>query len=134
MEISENLNIPNIEKENIDRLASILYGLLGENLYLEVVGGAVTKKWPRKDIDIVFGVDFKNGRTELEKAENSLINTISIVSEVEEVSNGYFQMGKVQKPYRDHQYDDDDILSHSGSVELIPQSGTTIELVQVSNT
>lgn len=132
MEISEHLNIPDVEKENINLLAEIIYGLTNGKANLEVVGGVISKPWPRKDIDLVIKMPKETGATELIRAQKSITRLEKLVGLVEEVSDGYFSRGSTRDPEIDRYVQSgDDILQHTGSVTVIPSSGTDIELIRV---
>ena len=132
MEISEHLNIPDIEKENLNLLAEIIYGLTDGKANLQVVGGAISKPWPRKDIDLVIEMQSEKGNTELIKAQKSVIRLEKLVELVEDASDGYFTKGQTRDPEIDRYVQSgDNILQHTGSVAVIPQKGTNIELIRI---
>jgi|GEM_PF-3636841 len=133
MEIG-NLTIPDTEKENVQNLKQYLEIAakgFGHNVNINVVGGAVTKEWPRKDIDLTLSIlDLKNKLkgNALDKAEYSFLEMEKIVREVIESKSGY-RIIETIKPYLDHEYEDPEIVAHNGSIVVSPRTGTPIEII-----
>lgn len=121
-----NLPIPEEEKSNIQKLLRLIKS--GDNTVdLEVVGGVKDKKWPRKDIDITISVDNGVGDTELERAKDKLDKIEEKVGKA--ISGSEFVVSKKTIPYIDHEFNNDNILAHEGSLEIQPKTGTPIELI-----
>ena len=134
----DNLQIPELEKTNLHNLFNLLMKIAtknGDKIKLDIVGGVLNKSWPRKDIDVVIKMEQENGSSELDKAEKSFNKLVQFTHQVENDSNGFFQLGRKHPPYPSSQFDSDNIniLEHNGSLEINPQLGTTIELIRRSD-
>lgn len=128
----EDLDIPVEERNNIWNLFGLLKKTAKEQgleIELEVVGGVKSKKWPRKDIDVTVTTN-----TNRPKGKNKLDETTAeyneIVQLVESATKGsFFKIKKKILPYANKEFGDLNILDHKGSVEIEPQTGTPIELI-----
>jgi len=129
----ENLRIPEDEKGNIVRLVGALKkaGLeLGYDIETEVVGGALNKPWPRKDIDITVKTGKKGkGETALDRA-NDEFNTLSEIAKKATEIDEHFSISTAIKPAMDEEFDSPNILKFDGLIRIKPKMGTQIELIR----
>jgi hypothetical protein len=129
----ENLQIPEDEKGNIERLFSALKRAgqeSGCDIETEVVGGTLNKPWPRKDIDVTVKTGKKvKGETELERAKDGFKTLSRIVKKATKIDK-YFTVSKVIEPAMDEEFDSPDILKFDGVIQVEPKIGTRIELIR----
>lgn len=128
-----NLSIPDLDKENIKVLGNLLQesaNELNHEIKIEIVGGAVKKQWPRKDIDVSLTISDLKGKlkgTAIERAEK----TFSVMEEIvhNAVRKGAFRIAETTRPYLDHEFESPAIVAHDGSIVVMPLSGTLIEII-----
>lgn len=129
----EELQIPEDEKGNINRLFSVLRRAGQESGYdieTEIVGGVLNKSWPRKDIDITVKTGKKGeGKTELDRAKDEFKTLSGIAKKVTEIDK-YFSVSNVIEPAMDEEFDSPDILKFDGVIQIQPKKGTRIELIR----
>ncbi|KKR70344.1 MAG: hypothetical protein UU12_C0023G0017 [Candidatus Woesebacteria bacterium GW2011_GWA2_40_7b] len=128
----EYLQIPENEKNNVDELVSLLKKSAVELKYTiktKVVGGVVTKKWPRKDIDIVVDIQNKN---RYQKNSERVVASFKILTEITDRAlreNSRFKIDHSINPHPDPQLGDPEILIHLGTVIIKSMDGVPIELL-----
>lgn len=104
MEITA-LSIPETDRENVQILSNLLVSAgrdIGHDIEVAMVGGATSKPWPRKDIDLLCTLNDLRGMlhgTELEKANE------------------------------DPEFQNPDILAHRGAIRVRSSSGVPIEII-----
>ncbi len=132
---SGSLEIPKQELNNLAILSKGLKKIDKVTLYL--VGGALTKPWPRKDIDVavVYERD-PNGVSRENKSHYQFCSDDyqALLETVEKFlqSNKSWSIVNTIEPERDYEFgNQDSILRHDGSVVLQPNHGTPIELVHI---
>lgn len=131
----DNLQIPELERQNLKELINRLEESAERQRYkinTEIVGGAVQKEWPRKDIDLVCKtsgpmLEGPQNSTSLSRAKFFLGVLEDIVRGA--VSSSQFEIVEVKKPYEDREFNDMNILAHDGSIVIKPGTGTQIELI-----
>ena len=134
---TEKLNIPENESKNIRELFSALKKAgqeKGFKVETEVVGGVLSKPWPRKDIDATFRVlGYKGkGSTGLECAKDEFKNLSETVKRATEI-NQDFSIVKEMEPAMDEEFGSPNILKFDGSIQIRPKTGTIIELIRKKN-
>lgn len=133
MEITA-LSIPETDRENVQILSDLLVNAgrsLGHDLDVVMVGGATSKPWPRKDIDLLCTLKDLRGKlngTELEKASMEQFELLEVARKALEMGDG-FELDDVVPPYEDHEFQNPNILSHRGVIRIRPQSGVLIEII-----
>jgi hypothetical protein len=134
MEI-QNLPIPDLEKQNIKVLVDLLQNEaehLRHKIQTEVVGGVITKEWPRKDIDLTFKILDIKGKlqgTAMERTKKSFSEMEKIVHGA--VRDGTYKIIKTTNPYLDHEFENPEIVAHDGSIVVMPLDGTLIEIINL---
>lgn len=134
----ESLRIPAKEKENIRQLRLLLESAAKElkhQLETEVVGGVVTKEWPRKDIDMSCRILDIMGETKGMGNFEIATKSLGILEEISRkalAGRSDFRIRQVVNPYQDNRYDDPNILEHNGSIVVQPRHGVSIELINNS--
>lgn len=133
-----HLQIPEVEKQNIRNLESLLEKAskdLKYSIETHVVGGVLTKEWSRKDIDLLCTIQNVRDRfsygTALDRAEASF-KILEEITQEALVDKGQFKIEQLIKPYLDHEYENPEILAHNGSIVVRPLEGTAIEIVNNS--
>lgn len=129
----EELRIPESEKGNLKRLLSALK-IAGEesgyDIKTQIVGGAVTKPWPRKDVDITIKTGKKGiGETELDRAIDEFKTLSEIAKRVTEIDKS-FTISHMIEPAMDEEFDSPNILKFDGVIQIQPENGTQIELIR----
>ncbi|MGA3292006.1 MAG: hypothetical protein ABSC49_02545 [Candidatus Microgenomates bacterium] len=131
----ESLSIPEKEKQNVKELMALMEKSandLQHRIVLEIVGGAVTKEWPRKDIDLachIVDLGDVEGEHPLERSNRFFSVLEDIVHDAVEKSGG-FAIVNTTHPYVDHQQGGEDIMEHNGSIIVKPiPKGTPIEVI-----
>lgn len=123
--------------ENLKNVSDKLERILREEAMegsLLVVGGAIDKPMPRKDIDLAVYIkpNWKKGNvmTELEKAQKSYIALKSIAEDIVKAIPG-MQMGEQIEPalMEDGSQESHNKLKTQGSVQLRPEKGIPLELI-----
>lgn len=131
----ENLQIPELERQNLKELFTRLKDSAERSKYTietEVVGGAVKKAWPRKDIDVRCVVE--GPMLEMPKNLPALMRARFYFGILEDIVQGAikdsrFEIEKETKPYEDPEFNDPNILFFDGSIVVKPKEGTKIELL-----
>jgi len=136
MEIHD-LPVPDHEKQNLSNLISKIQTVLKDRdieAKIDVVGGATSKPWPRKDIDIAVtfvGGDIENrsrypDELTYAEAEFNLFRGIveQAVSQLPQMS-----LGQIIEPSIDEEFESRSILKHNGSIAVNTDT-VPIELVR----
>lgn len=127
------LNIPDIEKNNLRELFSLLNRYAtdtNQTFDIKVVGGVIKKEWPRKDIDVIFSnKDIEN--TPIQYYEKVVGSYKSLEKAIDEavLPSGRYTLGDKMFPAIDEEFGDPNILKHNGSVVVVPAHGTKIEII-----
>lgn len=127
-----NLLIPDKEKENIDDLTKLLNKTATElkyNITTEVVGGVLTKEWPRKDIDIL--VNIQNS-VKYQKMSDQVGESFKILGKIVNTAlrgNSRFKIDHSINPYEDPEFGNAEMIIHNGSILVVPSEGVPIELI-----
>ena len=129
----EGLPIPEDEKNNLRKFLRVLKNAGNESGYdveTEVVGGAVNKPWPRKDIDVTVKTGKRGkGETELDRARDEFETLSKIAKKAIEI-DGDFSIDKVIEPAMDEEFGSPDIMKFDGVVQILPKKGARIELIR----
>lgn len=132
----ENLSIPENEKSNIERFFRALKKAGQESGYdveTEVVGGTLSKPWPRKDIDVIVKTGKRGeGITELERAKDEFGTLSDLVKMAVKIDIG-FKIDEEIEPAMDEEFGSPGILKFNGVIRVKPEKGTLIELIRTKN-
>lgn len=128
------LFMPDGEKKNIELFMSALLRCateLGYSLDITIVGGATTKPWPRKDIDLLcklYGITKESSETQEDFAQREL-TILYQIAEHATSNNENFAGITVAPPLRHRDFDQPDILISRGSIKITQKSGIDIEMI-----
>ena len=129
----EGLPIPENEKNNIKRLFGALKDAgrqSGYNVETEVVGGALSKPWPRKDIDVTVKTGkMGKGETELDRAKDEFKTLSEIAKRATEIDKNFVVREEIE-PAMDEEFGSPGILKFDGVIRIQPKKGTQIELIR----
>lgn len=122
---AQNTELPEIDRRNLQILKD-LFNKVDRKIVL--VGGAAKHGGQRKDLDVVVLMPELGECSSVSESERRLNIFMSELSRIVEDSNEYLKIGQITNP---HCNDNgiEKFADHQGSVVVLPQKGTQIELL-----
>lgn len=135
----DNLQIPELEKKNVKQLRTLLDKAasdLQHKIKTSVVGGTISKPWPRKDIDLLCSIlDLQNIQVKGSRQERAT-ESLGILEQILRKAIGddeEFKIQEIVKPFPVGEFRNPNILEHYGTIVVQPINGSLIELINDPN-
>lgn len=131
--------IPETEARDLERIGQLMAEGMRERQLegaMFVVGGSITKPWPRKDIDALLIFEDNNHLPKLEsyptRYRYSMADFELLRGLVKEITtkDPQFEITDMIEPAIDEEFRSESILKHDGSITLKTENGTPIEIVR----